>query len=392
MYDYDEYINFLNNNLNDNVTNTKIDKHFLKILWSDIGYARKELNNVLKNKNYTFNEKYNVYSKINNDYFPEKYNEKIKNKTLNEYIFEVGNRKIKLSLYFDDLKSNYLMNCFKKIYMWLYIVSKYSLKKCSNTLKISIYLLNEKKILPYDDIKVLSINHINSAYASVCWIDGEIVIFRKEEWFKVFLHESFHAFGLDFSYHSNTLIKRDLLKIFNIKSTMNVFETYTETWATIWHISFLCYELNSKIQIDEFNNYFIYFLSLEQIHSLMQCTKILDFMRITYNDLINNTKEGLMKRRLYKEKTNVFNYYILKTNCLLNINEYFKFCSKYNINLLNFDSSTENLHAFSKLLIKFSISNETKKYLKNGEKLFRIKKNMDNFYLNRSLRMTISEL
>ena len=39
---------------------------------------------------------------------------------------------------------------------------------------------------------------------------SEIIIFRNEEWFKVFVHETFHLFGVDFSNMSNLKKSKDI--------------------------------------------------------------------------------------------------------------------------------------------------------------------------------------
>ena len=52
------------------------------------------------------------------------------------------------------------------------------------------------KFLPHNEEDEITKFNINSGYASIN--EGTIVIFRKEEWFKVFIHESIHYFNLDF--------------------------------------------------------------------------------------------------------------------------------------------------------------------------------------------------
>ena len=50
-------------------------------------------------------------------------------------------------------------------------------------------------------INVLEPININGGVSNVCVKNSlsEIVIFRREEWFKVLIHETFHNYGLDFS-------------------------------------------------------------------------------------------------------------------------------------------------------------------------------------------------
>ena len=89
------------------------------------------------------------------------------------------------------------------IIMWLYILNEYGSKKCSTTFTIFLYLTSLEKKLPTSNIDILDQINVNTAFTSTCPSDSEIVIFRKEEWFKVFIHETFHSFGLDFSDMNN---------------------------------------------------------------------------------------------------------------------------------------------------------------------------------------------
>ena len=383
MNDYNKYINFLNDNLNDNLINPTINIKFIKIFYENINESYNILNEILKNKEYTIkvlkNKKYNV----DNYYFPD-----IFKKDLDlciytiSYSFKIDERNITINFNTENVNMSYIYNCFKQAYNWLYIVNKYGTVKCSKKLFINIFLLKHKKELPLLQNETIDTEHVNTAFATVCAINGEIVIYRKEEWFKVFIHETFHAYGLDFGIVENKKISNELLKIFNIKSDMYIFETYTETWATLWYIAYKSYEVKKDINIQDFYNYYIYYLSIEQLHSIIQSTKILNHMNLTYNDLF------LMKNN-YNEKTNVFNYYILKTIMLHNCNNYIDFFNRNNSKLLNFNSTPKNINLFIKFIIGLIKNNKTIKLFKSGERLYRNGKKINNYYFNKSLRMTI---
>ena len=65
---------------------------------------------------------------------------------------------------------------------------------------VFIYSTELTKNLPNSNIDILDQIHVNTAFTYSCIEQSnEIVIFRKEEWLKVLIHESFHNFGLDFS-------------------------------------------------------------------------------------------------------------------------------------------------------------------------------------------------
>ena len=72
--------------------------------------------------------------------------------------------------------------------VWLYIVDRYASKSCSAELKIYIYHTSLLKIMPLSNDHILNENNINTAFTKTCQKNAEIVVFRKEEWFKAFIH------------------------------------------------------------------------------------------------------------------------------------------------------------------------------------------------------------
>ena len=122
--------------------------------------------------------------------------------------------------------------------MWIYILNQYSSKICAKTITVYFYFTSLEKKLPKSAVSVLDEIHINTAFTTTCPRDSEIVIYRKEEWFKVFMHETFHNFGLDFSDMNNDICTRDILNIFPIDSKVNLYESYAEFWAEIMNALF----------------------------------------------------------------------------------------------------------------------------------------------------------
>jgi len=382
MNDYNRYINILNDNLNTNLNNSNISNKYLKILYHDIIESNNFINSSIKRKDYKMEVIKNKKHKIDGYYFPKEFKNDVNSCIYTvSYKIRIDTREIIINFNTRNINMSYIFNCFKQAYNWLYIVNKYGTIKCSKTLTINIFLLKHKKELPEVDNTIIDVKHINTAYATVCAINGDIVIYREEEWFKVFIHETFHAYGLDFGIIENKTISTELLKIFKIKSNMYVFETYTETWATLWNIAYKCYEVDNNIGIDKFCNYYIYYLSIEQVHSIIQSTKILKYMNLKYSDLF--TKNN------YRENTNVFNYYILKTIMLQNCNSYLYFFSKNNNKLLNFKSTPINVKQFINFIVKLVKNERMIRLFKNSERLLENEKKTNNYYLNKSLRMTI---
>ena len=75
----------------------------------------------------------------------------------------------------------------------------YSPALCGKSIKIILFDTTLKKILPQSLIDILGAEHCNSAVTTTCSQKGDIIIYRREEWFKVFIHETFHLLCLDFA-------------------------------------------------------------------------------------------------------------------------------------------------------------------------------------------------
>jgi hypothetical protein len=248
------------------------------------------------------------------------------------------NRHIHLYLYFfteskptsAQIWSSYLT----KILMWLHIVSNYAPKHCSQSLSIFFFLTLLEKQLPNNNAinnalnnAIVNAEHVNTAFTFSCKPKNEIVLFRKEEWLKVFLHETFHAFGLDFSSmdcrNGHAFIQRNL---FSVSSEVNVFEAYTEFWAEMWNIGFCAFfEQPTK---KEYFSLVAFFLQLEQQFSCFQLVKTLNYMRLTYNELCN--VQSAKTRHLYKEKSSVLSYYIIKTILISACDEFLQWSFQQN--------------------------------------------------------------
>ena len=78
--------------------------------------------------------------------------------------------------------------------IWLKIAFQYAPLKCSKTLKIYGFLTPFKKQLPGNQFTVISQNHCNSAVTTSCIPHGEIIVYRAEEFIKVFIHETQQRF------------------------------------------------------------------------------------------------------------------------------------------------------------------------------------------------------
>ena len=291
----------------------------------------------------------------------------------------------------EDILNNlsFVKRMANKILIVFKFLSNMSDSKCCKTLKISVFTTPHKKQLPRTNYTVLGSNHANTAVTYHCKENGEILIYRKEELFKVCIHEMFHALGLDWHEMPVTNFKQKLRRIFKIKSTMLTPEAYSEVWGCILNCCFTGYFLCNK-ELEEFLLFTEYCLEIERIFSLFQLYKILKFMGINYVTLYKNddTSKSLRKY-MYKENTNIFMYYILKTLFLYNNLDFMNFCNNNNKQFVNFSLTETNMNKLYNFIHKryddINFITDINKVCKN------IKLKSDDI-LKRTMRLTALEL
>lgn len=324
------------------------------------GYIRK-----LDNVNQVKKPNNNVY---NSHFFPKEIRDYIDNNASHYIDYEciISGHKIKVIITYFKAQEQTIQSFEKtneliaKIYSWLEICIKYSQKKmhCAEDLTIYIYKSPFLKELPQvkGDI-ILGPEHVNTAFTTNCSKKGEIVIYREEEWFKVFIHETFHAFGLDFGGYDNSHINKEIIKLFPINSKFNLFEAYSEFWARLINCAYVAYEgLENKKDKKTFALYMEFCLELEKFFSIYQCNKVLNYMNLDYNNLIRKDNRSiLLRKNNYKEATNVFAYYVLTTIFLNNYSEFLLWCKENNeSNLYCFALQDSNIIDNNKLNYKYN--------------------------------------
>ena len=318
------------------------------------------------------------------------------------FFFSLGTRKIQVHFIVEEKEEEIerKMELYKeyveKIMIWLSIVQKYASHKCSRELHLYIYHTSMQKFLPHNRNVVLDQIHVNTAFTYTCNPVSEIVVFRKEEWFKVMMHETFHNFALDFSDMNNVEATKHIRSLFHLNDSetdVNLFESYTECWARLWNAVFCSYFLMKEGEKErDFLLHFDSFMRIEIIFAYFQMVKVLDFMGIRYKDLVNGSKKVS-----FKEKTNVLSYYILTLVLLSNYNDFLSWCEKNN-GFIAFKKTSANLQSFCEFI--------EKKYKSAG--MLRGTKCMEDFFLKtvygkkindvnkmfllNNMRMTVAEL
>ena len=358
--------------------------------------------------------------------FPAKIMDHINKNSKRQYLYTVNSNTSSLNsslfsrtikVYFVDehnepiLDKNKYADCFKKMLYWFYILNSSASSTCSQTITIYIYLSSVKKELPSHSSIIIDQNHANTGFTKNCSVNSEICIFREEEWFKVFLHESFHNFSLDFSDMNISHINKQILQLFPLaNSEVTAYEAYTEFWAEIMNASILAISLKGNTlgkngvigvttptpTLNEFLKTSEFIINCERNFGMYQLVKVLKHMNLSYFDLIKreerNTQTDLKqnnpdrKRNCYKENTNVLSYYVLKNILLNNYNEFLDWCDQNNTNIFQFVKTEEHLQMFYKFIEKHYKTKDMLELIDHAEKL----KSIDPF-ICKSMRMTCCE-
>ena len=383
---------------------------------------------------------------------------------INFIIFENSNYEI------NNIKkksASYFKNCVLKIYIWLSILSKYAHAECGKNLECFIYLTPFKRKLPkmenndshenfgyiggdvhthddhddHDDNhehgyneKVFKPLHVNGGVSDVCQTNGQIVVYRKEEWFKVFMHETMHNYGMDFSTLDISLANIKLKTIFAIQTHIKIFESYCEIWARIMNVFFECYfdihrhslalfkplttrkkiinnlhrqhtfslkkqsrivtataiaTRDNKDKKNIFLNMFYNFMQHESVFSLFQCVKILNFMGLDYNIISTcNASNNSIVKKFYKEETNVFAYYIIVAILISNFNNFILWCIDNNTNLINFKKEQNSIDSFIQFISENYKNDDLLKSIVGLEHKLANHVSSDKILLN-TMRMTV---
>lgn len=291
-----------------------------------------------------------IYDEVPSIHLPEETSSKYFPKEIKDYIkthpseklYYKGNTPIKYDVEFYFYESSipleHIQKQMKLVVWWLSIIQKYTTIKCDE-LELKVYLTPFKKFIFLDSEnnfnlerggsihKVLSPINCNTGFSSRCDMEHQIVIYRQEEWFKVFIHESFHYFGLDFAYDQPPSVNIALKEMFCVSPTILLFESYTEFWAEMI-VMFLYSKLHKKDLSIIIQN--------EINHSLGQARKVLSCQGITYSRVLTPCKKK------YEEETNVFAYYVIKTIFLYYHEDFVNWCVDNNPNLLKINPSELN--------------------------------------------------
>jgi hypothetical protein len=335
---------------------------------------------------------------------PENFKQIIKTTLSQQKTFNmnIGGRDIFVSFFADAHKSHspekwvvYL----KKIYIWLTVISQFASTTCVETLYVYIYLTHEKKQLPSDPHTALGRTHANTAFTTSCTSNTEIHLYREEEWFKVFIHETFHSYGLDFSTMDNTMANKKMHQIFGITGDVRLYESYAEIWAEIIHICFLVhFEMIHSPKWENVDNFISKIkdkLIYEITFSLLQCAKVLNHNGLTYDDIAKqDTMSKTKVSKIYKEETPLFSYYVVKSILLFFANDFTQWTMIHNRGSFNFQKTQQNVDAYIGFIQKHAINAKYTKTMKMVEECLNNSKQksvLKNEPALNTMRMTLHE-
>ena len=264
-----------------------------------------------------------------------------------QYSFVIGSRTFTIyAIYPYPYKNSTLDSAIKKMYVWLFVANHFAEPECSPNLTIYWYLTKRNKRLPREHT-IIDRHHVNTAFTMACPLhDNSIYIFREEEWFKVLIHESFHSLGLDFAKMPETLTNEAVFSIFPVKCDLIFAEAYTECWAEIINVLFISVGeytcKDTSIYIHKLSRSIENKMENERLFSLFQMSKVIAHNKMKYVDMF--------KANSYKEGSNVFSYYILKSIMIFFYNDFIEWSAVNNRGTVAFKKTQENILSLVKFI------------------------------------------
>jgi hypothetical protein len=266
---------------------------------------------------------------IVSSYMAPSISEFIKTNSFHSYksIFSMYNTRIHLSIH--SVNKVDVQKYLSYIKLVLDICLKSASKKHAD-IKFILVLTDISKTCPTIPVEPA---HINSGQTDP--VKNEIMIFRKEEWLKVFIHECFHLFCLDFC-DLNINYTGMFKDLYNIESEFLLFEAYTEFWARTINLSIVSYYTVNDISYKDFERIILINIQVERMYCIAQMNHLLNRMGLTYESLFQELK--------LREKTNFFCYYVLTSVLFYNYSDTMTWFMNNNVNLLQF--SNQNVPLF----------------------------------------------
>lgn len=187
-------------------------------------------------------------------------------------------------------------------------------------LYVYLYLTDHKKEFPLLD-KSLTPENVNSGLKTTYHDKIEIIIYRKEELFKVIIHELTHAFELDDI--SSISSQEELIKNYFQKNvSLRIQESVTDTLACLYNIAIFSKILSIILKLP-YNYIFEYVYFHEYYYIIRKAKQVLIYEGYDIND------DGIAINNRYRkgEDTHVISYYVLKAMNFYQINNFLNYIS-----------------------------------------------------------------
>lgn len=334
----------------------------------------------------TFDSYKSTFNHINRNLWPD-----IEKQMMTTYTCQVDIKK-RIHIHItigDEDNENTVKMYLKLIIFWLHVVSQYATDTtCTTDLNIFLLLSDLKKVLPSGECTentcLVKNTSVNTGYSLKC---RNIVIYRKEEWLKVFIHETIHNYGLDFSFVDQKE-ERNVANLFGIKKPIiiRLYEAYTESWARMLHSMLIAYDIE-KDDLDKFIKLADKNIRLERMNAYFQTSKIIKYMGL--DKYMNETMDNL---ETYEEDTSNLSYYFIVCILYSDYQSYIQWCRNNNRpNILQFDNDKEDQQQRFVTFIsqKKSLEEEFKQKIKYYSKTFF--KTVTDGYLYRYMRKSLLE-
>ena len=128
-------------------------------------------------------------------------------------------------------------------------------------------------------------------------------------------------------------------------------------------------------------------LEVERIHSIKQCNKVLQFMGLSYEMLIDDRAQRRSHAALsYRENTSVFAYYVETAVLLSAFPSFLSFCYQHNLNMFDFRKTPHNLRRYTNMYSSIAVSSDTRNAMSC------VAESVDSSVSDDSLRMSCFEM
>jgi hypothetical protein len=258
--------------------------------------------------------------------------------------------------------------------MIINLAKKYNLYKNQKVNLCIIYAPNKKTITNKDAIITGTNINSGSTYPGIsitCW--------RKEELYKVLIHELIHYFEFDFHSRPSNEYK---LNLPNVNGNDSINESFAESLALIINILFIIIINNNGYENKNIYDTFMKILGDELCYSLFQISKAISIFGGKNYDDYKNEKIKI------NQNTSFRSYFIIKTIILLNLGSYIKFVDESPI--VDDNRINKYLELINNSIINFEQNNYKKiidKYITKYENNYKTDK-----WIYKTGRMTCYDL